>query len=323
MLHVGGWFDIFAQGTVANFLGMTQAQRAQQHLWMGPWAHSSYDRWLGEMEFGPESAAAFCGMDVVYNEFLDHHLKGAAAEHPAVHYFLMGANEWRDAETWPPPEAAERTLHLHSEGRANSASGDGVLAERPPTGSERPDRYLYDPLRPVPTEGGPLLQLSVGLPGPRDQRRVEARDDVLCYTTEPLTAPLDVAGPVTVDLWAVTDGPDTDWTAKLVDVYPDGRALSLTDGVIRARFAESLAEPRPLVAGEPTPYTLDLANTAHRFGTGHRVRLEISSSNFPRFDANTNTGGANAKETDVRLAVQHVLHDAEHRSAVRIWVLPS
>ena len=323
MLHVGGWFDIFAQGTVRNFLGMSQAQRAQQHLWMGPWAHSSYDRWLGEMEFGPVGAAGFCGIDVVYNEFLDHHLKGAAVEHPAVHYFLMGANEWRDAETWPPPEAAERALYLHSEGRANSASGDGVLAERPPAGSERPDRYLYDPLRPVPTEGGPLLQVSVGLPGPRDQRRVEARDDVLCYTTERLPAPLDVAGPVTVELWAVTDCPDTDWTAKLVDVYPDGRALSLTDGVIRARFAESLAEPRPLVAGEPTRYTLDLANTAHRFGAGHRVRLEISSSNFPRFDANTNTGGANAQETDARLAVQHVLHDAEHRSAVRIWVLPS
>ena len=163
----------------------------------------------------------------------------------------------------------------------------------------------------------------MGLPGPRDQRRVEARDDVLCYTTGRLPAPLDVAGPVTVELWAVTDCPDTDWTAKLVDVYPDGRALSLTDGVIRARFAESLAEPRPLVAGDPTRYTLDLANTAHRFGAGHRVRLEISSSNFPRFDANTNTGGANAQETDARLAVQHVLHDAEHRSAVRIWVLPS
>ena len=151
---------------------------------------------------------------------------------------------------------------------------------------------------------------------------IESRDDVLCYSTAALDAPLNVAGPVSVTLWAVTDAVDTDFTAKLVDVYPDGRAVSLCDGIIRARYRESFSEPLAVTPGEPTRYTIELANTAHRFGAGHQLRIEVSSSNFPRFAPNPNTGGPLASEADARPAVQHILHDADHPSELTICMLP-
>ena len=322
MFVVGGWFDIFGLGTVRNFRGLRAAGKADHHLWMGPWAHTNYDRYLGELDFGATAPALLCGIHDHYYAFLDRHLKGVEAELPAVQYFLLNANEWRQADDWPPPEGRAYSLYLHSAGSANSAGGDGALVELPPDGSEPADRYLYDPARPVPTEGGPILQLSFGQPGPREQSRIEARDDVLCYTTPPLDAPITIAGPVDVELWAVTDGLDTDWTAKLVDVYPDGRAISLCDGIVRARFRDSLSDPTLLTPGEPTRYTIELANTAVRFEAGHRVRLQISSSNWPRFDANPNMGRSNMDETELRPAVQQVLHDADHPSALHLWALP-
>ena len=327
MLHVGGWFDIFGLGTVRNFRGLTAAGKAQHHLIMGPWAHLFQGRYLGEMDFGPTGAAGMAGyvnplVDGSYNGFLDQHLKGLAWSGPIVRYFLMGANEWREAETWPPSEGQLHTLYLHSGGSANSDRGDGVLSEVIATGTEPPDRYLYDPSRPVPTEGGPVEQWAVNLPGPRDQRAIEARDDVLCYSTPLLEQPLTVAGPITLELWAVSDAPDTDWTAKLVAVQPDGRALALADGISRARFRHSLSDPRPLTPGVPERYLIDLANTAYRFPAGGRIRLDVSSSNFPRFAPNPNTGRPVATETELRPAVQHVLHDADHPTSLSLWALP-
>ena len=285
ILHVGGWFDLFSLGTVRNFVGLQQAGKAPQRMWMGPWSHGSYERYHGEVDFGATGPLLFSGLPEAYEAFFDQHLRGAPAPErdPAVRYFVIGANAWRDAEAWPPPEASELRLHLHSGGAANSARGDGALADEAPGGDEPADRYVYDPLRPVPTEGGCLLQLPIGQPGPRDQREVEARDDVLCYTSEPLTEPLTVAGPVSVELWAVTDAHDTDWTAKLVDVYPDGRALGLCDGIRRASFRDSLSDPAPVSPGEPAYYAIELSSVAYRFAPGHRVRLEVSSSNYPRF----------------------------------------
>ena len=174
----------------------------------------------------------------------------------------------------------------------------------------------------MPSEGGPTLQPQVGLPGPRNQQSIEERDDVLCYTGEVLDRPLTIAGPVAVDLFAATDAPDTDFTAKLVDVHPDGRSISLCDGIIRARFRDSLAEPRLLKPGETARYRIDLASVAHRFGVGHRVRLQVSSSNFPRFAPNPNTGADLADETMARPALQHVLHGPRHPSALELWALP-
>ena len=235
----------------------------------------------------------------------------------------MGANEWREADQWPPAEASTQSWFLDSGGNANSDRGDGALATTPAPADSIPDRFFYDPLRPVPSEGGPTLQANIGLPGPRDQSRIEARDDVLCYTSEPLDGALTVvAGPVKVVLWTVTDAPDTDFTAKLVDVHPDGRPVSLCDGILRARFRQSFTEPRPVPAGEPIRYEIDLASTAVVFAPGHCIRLEVSSSNFPRFDANPNTGESIAAETEIWPALQYVLHDEEHPSAIELSVLP-
>ena len=324
ILHVGGWFDLFSLGTVRNFMGLQQAGKAAQRLWMGPWSHSSYERYLGEVDFGGTGGVLLSGLPATYDAFLDQHLRGGPApkHDPAVRYFVMGANAWREAEAWPPAEASELRLHLHSGGAANSARGDGALAADAPATGEPADRYVYDPRRPVPTEGGCLLQPPIGQPGPRDQRAVETRDDVLCYTSEPLTEPLTVAGPVSVELWAVTDGHDTDWTAKLVDVHQDGLALGLCDGIRRASFRDSLSEPAPVTPGEPTRYAIELSSVAYRFAPGHRVRLEISSSNYPRFDANPNTGEASWKAVETRPALQEVLHDGAHASALRVWVMP-
>ncbi|MCY3602410.1 MAG: CocE/NonD family hydrolase [Chloroflexi bacterium] len=322
MYHVGGWFDIFGIGTVRNFRGMSAASPAAHHLLMGPWSHAYYDRYLGERDFGPTAAAAMSGAVLDYNRFLDRHLKGVEADLSPVRYFLMGANEWRQSGQWPPAEAETVSWHLHSGGNANSARGDGSLSTTVPAGDEVPDRYFYDPLRPVPSEGGPTLHSAIGLPGPRDQSRIEARDDVLCYTSEPLDRPVVVAGPVKVVLWTVTDAPDTDFTAKLVDVQPNGTPISVCDGIIRARFRDSLSEPTPVPEGEPACYEIDLASTAIAFEPGHCIRLEVSSSNFPRFDANPNTGGPLATETEIWPALQYVLHDEDHPSALELCVLP-
>ena len=147
------------------------------------------------------------------------------------------------------------------------------------------------------------------------------RDDVLCYTSEPLREPLEIAGPVVAEVWAVTDAPDTDWTAKLVDVSPDGRALGLCDGIRRASFRDSLAEPSPVTPGEPVRYEIELSSVAYRFAAGHQVRVEVSSSNFPRFDANPNTGEPGWSAVETRPAVQQVLHDADHASALVVWAV--
>lgn len=324
MFHVSGWFDIFGLGSFELFNGIQKATGAQQRLWVGPWSHVSYDRYMWEMDFGLLGGGATCGIGLEFPKFLAEHLRGEkSASTPAVHYFVMGANEWRDSESWPPPEATESTLYLHSGGNANSLRGDGVLNASQPGSGQPADRYLYDPARPVPTDGGATLQMSISVPGPRDQRAIESRDDVLCYTTEPLNEPLTIAGPVTVDLWAISDCEDTDWTAKLVDVHPDGRAVSLVDSIIRARFRNSFSDPEPLTPGEPSSYSIDLSSTAHRFDVGHQIRIEISSSNFPRFDAHPNLWGDLWRMTDSRVAVQQILHDETHPSALRIWTMPT
>ena len=313
MLHIGGWWDLFAAGTLRNYQGLRAAGKAPQHLIMGPWAHTSYDQILGDLEFGSSAAAANAGVVAAFNRFIDEHLRGAERRVAPVRYFLVGANEWREADDWPPPDAAPQELYLHSGLGANSARGDGLLNREPPRGNERPDRYLYDPLRPVPT-AEPA--------GPHDQRAIEARDDVLCYTTEALTEPLVLAGPIRLELWAASDAPDTDWTGKLVDVYPDGRAISLADGIVRARYRKSLAAPELLEPGTAERYSISIGEIACKLAPGHRLRLEVSSSNFPRFDPNPNTGRPIATETEARTAVQQVLHDQAHSSRLVITTLP-
>jgi putative CocE/NonD family hydrolase len=235
----------------------------------------------------------------------------------------MGVNEWREEDDWPLPGTEYVDYFLHSRGRANTAGGHGELSPTGP-GDEPDDVYLYDPRDPVPTTGGGtfLPGLFIGFnAGPRDQRTVEARADVLCYTTEPLAAPLEVIGPVTAVLFVSSDAVDTDFTAKLVDVAPDGRAVNVADGILRARYRDSLSEAALMEPGRVYEIRVNLVATANVFAAGHRIRLDVSSSNFPRFDRNTNTGGVIALEgsADLRPAVNHIHHD---RSAPSRLVLP-
>jgi putative CocE/NonD family hydrolase len=319
-LNMGGWHDLFLKGTLANYTGMKRAggsedARRRQRLLIGPWAHGTAAGAFPERLYGLASGIDFVDITGLQLRWFDWLLKGednGLGREKPVRLFVMGANVWRDEDDWPLPDTEYVDYFLHSRGRANTAGGDGGLSTDLP-GDEPEDMYLYDPRDPVPTTGGGtfLPGLSIGAnAGPRDQRAVEARHDVLCYTSEPLTAPLEVIGPVRAVLQVSSSATDTDFTAKLVDVAPDGRAENLADGILRTRYRESLSEPSPLEPERVYEVTVDLVATAAVIAAGHRIRLEVSSSNFPRFDRNTNTGGviATEAEADIRQAVNRVHH---------------
>jgi putative CocE/NonD family hydrolase len=230
----------------------------------------------------------------------------------------MGENRWRDEHEWPLARTRYTPYYLRSGGRADTAAGDGTLDPRAP-GEEPPDHFVYDPDDPVPTRGGNTLILAMGV---ADQRPVEARPDVLVYTSAVLMEPLEVTGPITVTLHAASSAPDTDFTAKLVDVRPDGYAQNLADGIVRARYRQSRSVPTPLVPGEVSTFPIDLWATSHVFRPGHRLRVEISSSNFPRFDRNLNTGLDQATGTRRQAARQTVLHDSRYPSHILLPVIP-
>jgi putative CocE/NonD family hydrolase len=329
-LNIGGWYDIFLGGTLRNYLGMrthgpTPAARAQR-LIVGPWLHGVlWPNVNGEVDFGVLSQGAALDLDGILLRWYDHWLKGldtGLLAEPPVKLFVMGENRWRDELEWPLARARETRYYLHGRGRANTLDGDGRLGVDAP-GGEPADHFLYDPRNPVPTRGGPLCCWPGALPaGAYDQRAVEARSDVLVYTTPPLDTALEVTGPVVVKLWAASSAPDTDFTAKLVDVGPDGYARNVTEGIIRARYRTSTARPSPIEPDRAYEYTIDLWATSNVFLAGHRVRLEISSSNFPRFDRNPNTGHPFGRDNELRPAMQTVLHDAAHPSHVVLPVVP-
>ena len=328
MYHVTSWYDIFLHGGLANFSGlrrhaMTAAARAAQKLLVGPWAHlfpytSPTSTGTGEIDFGP---AALIDLHEIQLRWFDHWLKGidtGLLDEPPVKIFVMGVNRWRDEHEWPLARTRYTPYYLHGRGRANAAGDDGFLGPESP-GDETPDRFVYDPNDPVPTRGGNTLILAMGV---MDQRPVEARPDVLVYTSHVVTDALEVTGPVAVTLFAASSAPDTDFTAKLVDVRPDGYAQNLADGIVRARYRSSRQKPVPLTPGEVSRFTIDLWATSHVFLPGHRIRVEISSSNFPRFDRNLNTGGDQATGTRWQAAQQTVFHDARYPSHIVLPVIP-
>jgi len=248
--------------------------------------------------------------------WFDHFLKGEAngvLDEAPVKVFVMGPDVWREEADWPLPDTDWQQWYLHSAGSAGTKAEDGVLSPRAP-GQEAPDSYLYDPRDPVPTVGGasflPGLFIAANA-GPRDQREVEQRADVLCYTSAMLERDLEVTGPVRLVLYVSSSALDTDFTGKLVDVHPDGTALILTDGILRARYREILSAPQLMTPGEVYRLEIDLVATANVFAVGHRIRLEVASANFPRFDRNTNTGGVIATETEADFvrATNTVWHD--------------
>jgi putative CocE/NonD family hydrolase len=295
---------------------------------IGPWAHGIPTGQFAERLYGVLSSAQ--GVDLAGEQirWFDHHLRGVdngIDRAPPVKVFVTGEDTWRELDDWPPPEARVVEYYLHSSGRANTRHGDGRLSTDAP-GDEPEDVLRYDPDDPVPTWGGPTF-LPGGMiganAGPRDQRHIEERADVLCFTSAPLERPLTIIGPVRLRLFASSSALDTDFTAKLVDVHPDGRAESLTDGILRARYRESLSHPRLLEPGRVYELEIAVGATANTFRAGHRIRIEVSSSNFPRFDRNTNTGGDIAHETDAAVVVANnrVHHDARHPSCVLLWVV--
>jgi putative CocE/NonD family hydrolase len=329
--HTGGWYDIFLGGTLHNYVGMrdgaaTPTARAAQRLVIGPWVHFlPFDNKVGELNFGQRAAAGTLDWDGLLLRWLDWTLKGeanGAEDDPPVRYFVMGENRWRAGEHWPPRQAMPIPYYLRSGGRANSLRGDGWLSPIPP-GEEPPDSYVYNPRDPVPTRGGGLCCSLVHTPaGVYDQRPVEERADVLVYSTPPLERAVEATGPVTVTLYAASTAVDTDWTAKLVDVHPNGYAQNLTDGILRARYRHGPERAEALTPGAIERYTLDLWATSNVFLPGHRLRVEISSSNFPRFDRNPNTGRPAASEADLQPAFQTVFHDGDRPSHITLTVIP-
>jgi uncharacterized protein len=328
-LNIGGWYDIFQGGTLRNFLGMrargaSDLARNGQRLMVGPWHHAvPFQNVVGAMDFGYQTGAVSADIDGAQLRFFDQYLKGkdGAAARP-VRIFVMGINQWREEKEWPPPGTEFRRYYLHSRGRANGTYGDGALSTEAP-GNEPPDNFLYNPIDPVPTVGGGLCCYPGALQGGAfDQANVERRADVLVYSTEPLGEDVEVTGPITMTLYAASSAPDTDFTAKLVDVSPCGMARNLTDGILRARFRESPAEQKLLAPGQVTEFKIDLWNTSNVFQAGHRIRLEVSSSNFPRFDRNPNTGHDQFADAELRPALQTVMHDRSFASHVTLPVVP-
>ncbi|MBK9611711.1 CocE/NonD family hydrolase [Candidatus Amarobacter glycogenicus] len=330
-LHSGGWYDLFAGSTFIGFGEMrkgggSSAARQSQHLICGPWAHNRIlPPYQGGLNFGTAAGSTPTGSTpawAAHLAFFDRYLRGRDVHLPKVRYFVMGADQWRDADDWPLPGTQVTRFFLASGGNARTAAGDGVLTRDAP-GPQPPDRYIYDPHNPVPTTGGRLLLTGRRAPGPLDQGRVEVRDDVLCYTTPELTEDLEVTGPVILHLFASTSAVDTDFMAKLVDVYPNGAAFNIAEGLIRARYREGIRSPKPVVPGEVTPYVIDLAQTSIVFRRGHRIRLEVTSSNFPLIDRNMNTGNPFGVDSEGVPALQDVYHDDRYPSYLELPVIPA
>ena len=311
-LLITGWYDLFAHQTLADYAmlrseGASQAAQ-QSRLLVGPWVHAlSASHRVGEIDFGFHSQQ---DLDLLHWEWFEHHLKGEEREADTpVKLFIMGINEWREEETWPLPGATWQKWFLHSGGKANSLQGDGGFSPEQP-GAEAPDEFVYDPNYPVQTIGGAnCCDPSIVPWGPYDQRPAEMRGDVLCYTSAPMTENLTVIGPIKAVLHASTDVPDTDWTVKLVDVKPNGYAMLLCDGIVRARFREGYEEAKLLEPGQVYEYEIEVGVTGNVFLKGHRIRVEISSSNFPRYDRNLNTGLPVSEEQEPRAARQTVFHE--------------
>ena len=322
-LNISGWYDIFLWSTFQNYTGMqqrggTEVARRNQRLIIGPWTHGNFGGSFPEREYGWGASAAAIDLPGNHLRWFDRWLKdvdNGIDQEPPVMIFVMGIDEWRTEADWPLPDTQYCPYYLHSSGGANTLHGDGTLSTEPP-GDEPSDVYLYNPLRPVPTVGGQVILPGGNAMGPRNQHEVELRDDVLVYSTPVLDQPVEVTGPIELCLFVTSSAPDTDLTGKLVDVYPDGRAIILTEGILRARYRNSFSVPELLEPGEIYELRLDLWATANVYLPGHRIRLEVSSSNFPRFDRNSNTGGEITSETadQYQPAINRIFHDAAHPS---------
>ncbi|HYZ84753.1 MAG TPA: CocE/NonD family hydrolase [Bryobacteraceae bacterium] len=321
----GGWFDIFLNGTINGFVGMrrtggTEKARRESKMIIGAWGHGP-SRKFGDVDFGP---TANRDMFEEQLRWYNHYLKGednGIDREPPVEIFFMGINKWQHAQDWPLPDTKFTPFYLGGGGQANTATGNGVLSDGKPSASGL-DKYAYDPNNPVPTLGGNNCCGTPTLAGPKDQRPIESRKDVLVYTSEALKSPLAIAGPVRMKLFAATDGRDTDWMVKLVDVSPDGFAMNIAEGIVRARFRKGVDQMELLQPNQVYEFDIDMAGTANVFQPGHRIRVDITSSNFPQFDRNPNTGDDLGVSSKVRTAQQVVHHGGARASHIVLPVVP-
>jgi predicted acyl esterase len=322
-VHLGGWYDIFSQGTIDAFVGYQTKggpkARGAQKLIMGPWVHGALQGKAGELTF-PQGAAPPNNVHDAWNWF-DANLKGidnGITRLPAVTYYVMGdvtdrsapGNVWRTADTWPPVKANPTHYYLHA-GRSLTTVASV---------SDRPLTYAYDPHNPVPTVGGPQLTLPAG---PMDQRKIETRADVLTFTSEPLTQPLEVTGRVEANLWASSDARDTDFFVKLCDIYPDGRSINICEGQLRARFHEGIEKERLMKPGQTYPFAIDLWSTSMIFNRGHRLRVLVTSSSAPGYDPNPNTGEPFRADSRTRVAHNTLYLDGKRASYLLLPVVPN
>lgn len=329
LLHMSAWYDTCLRGHVDLHAALQKRGNAQvrdkHRMILGPWDHSAYynkrPTCAGQRDFGPEVITGPDALAGIIFQWFDYWLKGEGEgfmkEHK-IRYYQMGENVWKETDAWPPAHTIV-PYYLHSTGQANSRMGDGVLDTRLP-GTEPADCYVYDPFDPVPTRGG--RSMIAVLPGVEDQAEVEERQDVLVFTTPRLTDPLVIAGPMSVTLFASSSAEDTDFTAKLVDVEPDGYCAIIADGIVRARYRNGCDREEFLEPGKVTEFHIDLWDMAHTFQPNHRLRLEISSSNFPRFDRNLNSRVTPAlgRAEDAQKASQQVFHNAQYPSCLNLPV---
>jgi putative CocE/NonD family hydrolase len=323
VMHISGWYDDEQIGTPLNYAGMIRQApsafaRANQKLVMGPWGHRvNTTRKLGEVDFGAQALIDLRALELAW---FDRWLKGIETDQaqPGARIFIMGENCWRDETEWPLARTQWVNYYLHSHGSANSRFGDGSLSPSLP-GSEAPDRYRYDPARPVPFLTDPT---SSQIGGPDDYAAIERRDDVLVYITDPLEQDLEVTGPIRLRLYAASSAVDTDFMAKLVDVHPGGFIQRLCDGMVRARFRNGMSQPELIEPGKTYPFEVDLWNTSQVFFKGHRIGLELASSAFPKYDRNLNTGEDLGSGTRMVIAEQTIYHDIERPSALILPLIP-
>ncbi|MGM7719667.1 CocE/NonD family hydrolase [Metabacillus sp. Hm71] len=326
--HLGGWFDNFLAPTIANYVYLKEFVDQPQKLMIGPWAHGDFSSQIGERGFGQHSSQAWIDykedLTDLHLRWFDYWLKEKETnilQEKPVKIFVMGTNTWREEDTWPLPQTEYIPFYFHSKGKANTRFGDGRLSVEMPK-EEPTDRYIFDPSNPVPSIGGGTLFDQLHSVGPIDQRTVEEREDILVYTSNVLTEAVEVTGPIKVILYAKTNACSTDFTAKLVDVFPDGTAYNLTDGIVRSSFRKGYKKERNIIKDQIIPYVIDLWATSNVFLAGHQIRVEISSSNFPRFDVNFNNGTTMLEGNKFNTATQTIYHNEKYPSHILLPVIP-